>query len=211
MMKKIIGITLILGWSLFSCQTQQKLVVDNITQFTQTHQRVAILPFKVTFSEAYKNMSQRGKRQGDWKEQERVAGLDLQKSAFSMLSKRANKKNYGITVQDFLTTNKILQSENIRFSELAAAGKGQLARILGVDAVIWGETDMQMDPAGWRNRNGISTTMALFDAKTEQKLWQQSSFADAMRRFDTPQSLSENTVNNLINALPYKKRESRED
>ena len=128
-----------------------------------------------------------------------------------MLSKRANKKNYGITVQDFLTTNKILQSENIRFSELAAAGKGQLARILGVDAVIWGETDMQMDPAGWRNRNGISTTMALFDAKTEQKLWQQSSFADAMRRFDTPQSLSENTVNNLINALPYKKRESRED
>lgn len=205
-MKKIIGITLILGWSLFSCQTQQKLAVENISQYTQSHQRVAILPFKVTFSEAYKNMSQRGRKQGDWREQERVAGLDIQKSAFEILSKRAIKKNYGFTVQDFLTTNKILQSENIRFSELAAAGKGQLARILGVDAVIWGETEMEMDPAGWRNRNGINTTMTLFDAKTEQKIWQQSSFVNAMRRFDTPQSLAESTVSNLIGALPYKKQ-----
>lgn len=209
-MKKIIGITFIIALGMFSCQTQQKLAVDNISQYTQTHQRIAILPFKVTFSEAYKAMSQRGRKQDDWKEQERVAGLDLQKSTFEILSKRALKKNFGFTLQDFLTTNKTLQAENIRFSELASIGKGQLARLLGVDAVIWRETEMEMDPAGWRNRNGIETTLALFDAKSEQKIWQQSSFADAMRRFDTPQSLAQNTIQNLVTALPYKKQ-AKED
>jgi hypothetical protein len=191
--------------SVFSCATNPGFTSENISGVVSTHQRVAILPFKVTFNEDYKAIS-RGKGQGNWQEQERIAGLNLQKTAFNMLARRAEKKKWGLTVQDFLTTNKTLQSENIRFSELKSIDKGKLARLLGVDALIWGETEMQFSMRSYTRRNGMNTQLQLIDADSGELVWQNQSFQDISNRMDSPQDLAVRAVQNLIGALPYKTR-----
>ncbi|MCP9768828.1 hypothetical protein EGI22_12955 [Lacihabitans sp. LS3-19] len=187
----------------FSCKTNQATISENGNSIVQMHHRVAVLPFKVIFSDEYKAMS-RGRSQGNWPEQERVAGLDLQKQCFGILSKRAEKKHFGFTVQDFLTTNKALQRENIRFSELQSIDKGKLARLLGVDAVIWGETQMQYSMRNFMARNGMNTMMQLWDAETAGLVWQNTTFTDVSNRMDSPQDLASRSVSNLISSLPYK-------
>jgi hypothetical protein len=186
-----------------SCKTNQGILSENAYSLVENHHRVAILPFKVLFNDEYKAIS-RGKGQRNWTEEERVAGLDLQKKCFGILGSRAAKKNFGITVQDFLTTNKTLQRENIRFSQLKEIDKGKLARLLGVDAVVWGETEMQFSMRNFAGRNGMSTMMQLFDAETGGLVWQRTTFSDISNRMDSPQDLATRSVSSLINSLPYK-------
>ena len=188
---------------LSACKNNQGFLAENANSALEMHKRVAILPFKVTFNEEYKAIS-RGRGQGNWQEQERIAGLDLQKSAFNILARRAEKKKWGITVQDFLTTNKTLQSENIRFSELKSIDKGKLARLLGVDAVIWGDAEMQFSMRNFAGRNGMNTQLQLIDADSGGLIWQSQSFQDISNRMDSPQDLAVRAVQNLIGALPYK-------
>lgn len=188
---------------LSACKSNQGFLAENANSALEMHKRVAILPFKVTFSEEYKTVS-RGRGQGNWQEQERIAGLDLQKSTFTVLARRAEKKKWGITVQDFLTTNKTLQSENIRFSELRSIDKGKLARLLGVDAVIWGNAEMQFSMRNFAARNGMNTQLQLIDADSGGLIWQSQSFQDINIRMDSPQDLAVRAVQNLVGELPYR-------
>ena len=188
---------------LSACKSNQSFLAENANSALEMHKRVAILPFKVTFNEEYKALS-RGRGQGNWQEQERIAGLDLQKSAFKALARRAEKKKWGITVQDFLTTNKTLQSENIRFSELKSLDKGKLARLLGVDAVIWGNAEMQFSMRNFASRNGMNTQLQLIDADSGGLVWTSQSFQDINNRMDSPQDLAVRAVQNLVGELPYR-------
>lgn len=197
-----LGAAFLIVINITSCKTNQSFLAENAISALQMHKRVAVLPLKVTFNEEYKSIS-RGRGQGNWQEQERIAGLDLQKTTFNILARRAEKKKWGITVQDFLTTNRTLQSENIRFSELKSIDKGKLARLLGVDAVIWGETEMQFSMRNFTDRNGMNTQLQLIDADSGGLLWQNQSFQDISNRMDSPQDLAVRAVQNLIGALPY--------
>jgi hypothetical protein len=199
-----LGIVLALVIGISACKTNQSFLAQNANSVLEMHKRVAILPFKVSFNEEYKAISRGGRGQSNWQEQERVAGLDLQKTTFNMLARRAEKKRLDFTVQDFLTTNKTLQSENIRFSELKSIDKGKLARILEVDAVIWGETEMQFSMRNFAGRNGMNTQLQLIDADSGVLVWQNQSFQDISNRMDSPQDLAVRAVQNLIGALPYK-------
>jgi hypothetical protein len=197
-----LGAAFLIIFNIIGCKTNQSFLAENANSALQMHRRVAVLPLKVTFNEEYKSIS-RGRGQGNWPEQERIAGLDLQKTTFNILARRAEKKKWGITVQDFLTTNRTLQSENIRFSELKSIDKGKLARLLGVDAVIWGETEMQFSMRNFAGRNGMNTQLQLIDADSGGLLWQNQSFQDISNRMDSPQDLAVRAVQNLIGALPY--------
>jgi hypothetical protein len=197
-----LGAAFLIIFNIIGCKTNQSFLAENANSALQMHRRVAVLPLKVTFNEEYKSIS-RGRGQGNWPEQERIAGLDLQKTTFNILARRAEKKKWGITVQDFLTTNRTLQSENIRFSELKSIDKGKLARLLGVDAVIWGETEMQFSMRNFAGRNGMNTQLQLIDADSSGLLWQNQSFQDISNRMDSPQDLAVRAVQNLIGALPY--------
>lgn len=205
MRKKNLIFTLLIFLTGFaSCNTNKVFLESNSNTILDKHLRVAILPFRVVFSDGYKKIST-GNRQGNWQEQQRVAGLDLQKDAFTILTKRAAKKQWTFTVQDFLTTNKILQKEDIRFSELPSIEKGKLAKLLDVDAVIWGETTMEFNMNSFGNRNGMNTKMQLFDAASTLLIWQNEAFQELNGRTDSPKDLSNRSVSSLINSLPYKK------
>lgn len=193
-----------------ACSVNRPFLADDSTQLLARHQRVAILPFYVTMSEDYKRiLSRRYGTRNDtyWKEQERLAGIDLQKNAFLKLTKKINKGKYTFTVQDFITTNKTLEKEGIRFSQLKSFEKGTLARILGVDAVIWGESDMNLDYTAFQMpaHNGITTTLKIYDGETREMVWSNQSFQGINNRMDSPQYLASRTTDNLLSTLPYKK------
>lgn len=200
-MKRILFCFLLV--SIISCKTGNVYMSAGAPQALAAHTRVAILPFKVNFSEEYKNISQQGNRQGDWQNQERIAGLDLQKSAFTILTKRAAKKAYNFTVVDFLSTNKALEREGIRFSQIAGYDKAKLARIIGVDAVIYGEAQMTMSMRSFAARNGINCELYLYDAMSNELLWKDKIFEDVSRMGDSPQTLANSALRGLINSIPY--------
>lgn len=200
--KILVVLAVLMGFE--ACKTTQPFLAEGAATALANHTRVAILPFKVTFNDNYKQMSARSNA-NNWREQERVAGLDMQKSAFLNLSKRAEKKHLGITVQDFITTNKTLEREGIRFSHLATMNKDQLARILMVDAVLWGESTMEW---GMTSRNGMKSSLSLYDGSSNFPLWVQSDFQTISNRMDSPQYLATRTVDQLVRSLPYNPRQN---
>ncbi len=201
------SIVVLLALLTFSCRVSKPFLSEESAAMLAGHQRIAILPFYVKLSDDYKKgqFNYRNKDEGYWKEQERLAGLDLQRSTFLNLTKKINKGKYHFTVQDFISTNKALEQEGIRFSQLKSYEKGALARILGVDAVIWGESDMEYSNYRMATNNGISTTLQIYDAETSKLVWSNQSFQSINTRMDTPGYLAARTTDNLIGTLPYKK------
>lgn len=204
LMKKI-GYFCVLLLGLYSCRSVKPYTLPESESLISTHKRVAVLPFEVKFSEDYKKMMREGKI--PWEEQERRAGIDLQKSAFEYLAKRANKKKLAITVQDYLTTNRTLEQSGIPYSQLMVMEKSRIASLLGVDAVIFGSSSVEFNVTrGFMGSNGIITSLDLFDASAGQKVWGISEREYIRNRFDSPQDLARRTVSDLIGALPYKKQ-----
>ncbi|MDT4858932.1 hypothetical protein FQZ97_934240 [compost metagenome] len=189
---------------LYACSSVKPYTLPESEALILTHQRLAILPFEVRFSEDYKKMMREGKT--SWEEQERRAGIDLQRSAFESLAKRANKKRLAITVQDYLTTNRTLEQSGIPYSQLMVMEKSRIASLLGVDAVIFGSSEVEFSMSrGFMGNNGISTSLDLFDASAGQKVWGISDREYIRNRFDSPQDLARRTVSDLVGSLPYKK------
>lgn len=201
-MKKILCFFVLIA-GLYACSSVKPYTLPESEALVTAHRRVAILPFQVRFSEDYKKMMREGKT--PWEEQERRAGIDLQRSAFESLAKRANKKRLSITVQDYLTTNRTLEQSGIPYSQLMVMEKSRIASLLGVDAVIFGSSDVEFNISrGFMGNNGINTQLELFDASAGQKVWGVSDREYIRNRFDSPQDLARRTVSDLIGALPYK-------
>jgi hypothetical protein len=190
---------------LFSCSSSKLYLSDNAITLLASHERIGVLPMKVSFSEDYKRMRGVSGPPVNWPEQERLAGLDLQKDVFMVLTQRAAKKNYSFTVLDFLQMNKVLEKEDIRFSELLAYDKVKIARLLGVDAVIWGQATMDYSPRSMASRNGMSCQMQIFDSKTGELVWQDEVFQEVRTSSDTPNYLASRGMSQLVGMLPYKK------
>jgi hypothetical protein len=183
------------------CIVQKPVQVADIDAYMSEYTQIGILPFKVTFSNDYKTLPSRS-RNSDWNEQERVAGLDLQKVCLADFSVRANKKNWELTAQNYLITNKILSEKRIGILEIPSADKAALAKLLKVDAVLYGSSNMDFSLNSYRK--GMETELSLIDAKTGQIIWKQTFFEDLNNRMDSPQDLAQKSVHNLINNLPFK-------
>jgi len=201
-MKKI-GVLFLVMWGFYACKTAKPYTLPDSEALISAHKRVAVLPFDVKFSEEYKKVMREGKT--PWEEQERRAGIDLQRSAFEDLARRVNKKRLGITVQDYLTTNRTLEQSGIPYSQLIGMEKARIASLLGVDAVVFGSSAVEFSMSrGFTGSNGIVTRLDLFDAGAGQKVWSISDREYIRSRFDSPQDLARRTVSDLIGALPYK-------
>lgn len=226
-MKKILCFCVLMA-GLYSCRSVKPYTLPESETLIHLHKRVAVLPFEVKFSDDYKKVMQNGKI--PWEEQERRAGIDLQRTAFEYLAKRTNKKRLGITVQDFLTTNRALEQSGIPYSQLMVMEKSRIASLLGVDAVIFGRSNVEFNMSSlgmgssmlggrvipgfnpfnsFAGVNGIITQMDLFDASAGQKVWGTTDREYIRSRYDSPQDLARRTVSDLIGSLPYKKGAAR--
>src|SRR5678809_189197 len=118
---------------LFSCSNKY-YTASNFEEKTEDHKVVAILPAEVTFSgKQPKNLSP-----DDIAKAEERESIDFQYALMNSILNHANTKRYITTVnfQDINTTRKILEQNNISIRDSWNKNDDELAKLLGVDAVI---------------------------------------------------------------------------
>jgi len=118
---------------LFSCSNKY-YTASNFEEKTEKHKVVAILPAEVTLSgKLPKNLLPE-----DIAKAEERESIDFQYALMNSILNHANTKKYITTVnfQDINTTQKILEQNNISVRDSWKKDDEELAKILGVDAVI---------------------------------------------------------------------------
>ncbi|AWV99309.1 hypothetical protein [Arcticibacterium luteifluviistationis] len=206
-MKRILTALVVLTYIVTSCASNAPYVSADVQNAISYHQKIAVLPFDVSFNEEYKQ-NRRGRTGADyWREQERLAGLDMQKEFFISVAKQVEKGKFEKVVQDFLTTNRLLESAGVKIYDIPKLDKGELCRVLNVDAVVWGETSIVVNPPfGFSSLPGGATTFGnLYDGRTGELLWQKKLSQTPTSRMDTPQRLGAETARQLAKILPYER------
>ena len=118
---------------LFSCSNKY-YTASNFEEKTEKHKVVAILPAEVTLSgKLPKNLTPE-----DIAKAEERESIDFQYALMNSILNHANTKKYITTVnfQDINTTQKILEQHNISVRDSWKKNDEELAKLLGVDAVI---------------------------------------------------------------------------
>lgn len=190
-----------------SCALRKPAPSPAFVQTSQFHERLAILPFTVEFDDNYKRtIAMQGGRnlreEGYWVKTGKFAGMDMQTNAFKNMARRISKGSYELAIQDFLTTNRKLDELGISYQGLPAVNKGLLAKQLEVDAVIYGETLVNIDFRGI-NPGGVRSRISVYDARTNEIIWQDELEQQIGTMQDSPERLAARTIEQLIKRLPY--------
>ena len=145
------------------------------------HKTVAILPAEVTSrlrpNEAKKVTAEQ------IEEQNEKTGYDIQDKMYSWFLRRSEKYKYTVTFQDVSRTNALLKQAGIDYKNMAAKDKVEIAKILGVDAVIQNRSSMDKPMSEgaavalgllvgvWGSTNNVQTTINIHDGKSGSLLW----------------------------------------
>lgn len=112
----------------------QQYLNPNFSTLTATHKTVAILPFKVTIdTKRLKNVSLEVIHQN-----ERDEAIQFQKQLYVRLLQKSTEDHYSIGFQDADQTVALLQKNGISLDSLSFHTKDEIARVLGVDALLSG-------------------------------------------------------------------------
>lgn len=206
MKKNSISILLLFAIILAACSLNKPVISEQFLAVSSTHKKIAVIPFAVSFNEQYKQMmanrSNKARTDTYWDDLSRFAGLDMQKEFFKGVAKQISKGKYSFILQDFLTTNKILESNKVPFMAIQVANKQKIGELLEVDAVIWGETEVTVNPMSF-TPGGVETNLYLYDVRTGQSVWEYNTKQYPNSPRDTPESLANNTASQLAKMLPY--------
>ncbi len=146
-----------------------------------THKTVAILPASITMQLRPNEMKKMTADQID--DLTSKTGYDVQEQMHSWFLNRSVKRNYTVGFQDILKTNAILKEQGITYRDLASTDAVNLAKLLGVDAVI--TTRMTMDKpmstgaavavavlvGFYGTTNNVVTNLAIRDGQDGEVLW----------------------------------------
>lgn len=141
-----------------------------------THKKVAILPFSttITYKKQPKNFSVEANR-----EQEMKMSKSIQSSMYTFLLRKSSK--YTVYFQDVEETNILLKKAGVE-DKLDEMTKAEIAKILGVDAVIGGKFEQEQSRSevgavitgvlfGLSKTGSGSLTMTINDAENSDLLW----------------------------------------
>ena len=118
---------------LFACSNKY-YTAGNFSEKTEDHKVVAILPAEVTLAgKLPKNLSPE-----DIAKAEETESVNFQYALMNSILRHANTRKYVTTVnfQDINTTQKILDANSISIRDSWKKDDNELAKLLGVDAVI---------------------------------------------------------------------------
>lgn len=211
----------LVAFVLSGCASSKDFVAENFATIKNTHKKIAILPFGVQFQNPLDYSKQKKENPVQarrlYSKQEQEASLDAQKDFFMNVAKQVEKGRYEIAFQDFTRTNKVLSENGIRLEDIKFQNKADLAKLLGVDAVIFGElvvkisrpTDrsMSISPVMMNNtrfNDGVETDVKLFDAASGELVWSTVLSNQPNNRMDTPHQLSTSLLNQVAKSLPYR-------
>jgi hypothetical protein len=118
---------------LFSC-SNRSYTASNFSEKTEDHKVVAILPAEIIFTgKLPKNSTPESIAESEERE-----SIDFQYALMNSILRHANTRKYITTVnfQDINTTLKMLEQNNIPVRDSWKKDDNELAKLLGVDAVI---------------------------------------------------------------------------
>ncbi len=112
--------------------SQEKQIFESpkMQEFISAHKKVAILPFNATIS--YRKQPKDFNADAN-KEAELKLGNDMQSGMYTYLLRKTS--DYSVEVQDVERTNALLKKNGL-IDKLAETSPDELAKVLGVDAVI---------------------------------------------------------------------------
>ena len=139
-MNKIIS-TLIFITMVTTAFSQGKAVYVNpkFYSLAKDHNMVAVLPFTVTLGLRPKERAATSDEQ--LKEMEQKEGVAAQNSLVSWFLRKQKTENYSVQFQDVNTTNALLMKAGIDIHKLTMYTPDELAKALGVDAVMGGNIE----------------------------------------------------------------------
>lgn len=154
---------------------------ENFSAALARHRTVAILPAEVTIqlrpNEAKKLTA------------EQIADLsnkqayDIQDKMYGWFLRRGDRFHYTVTFQDINKTNGKLKDAGIAYSDLNSKDRADLAKILGVDAVMQAKTVSEKPMSegaavavgvlfgAWGSTNSVQTAINIHDGKSGELLW----------------------------------------
>ena len=145
------------------------------------HKKVAILPADVTIQ--LRPNQAKSTTPEQMEEMTMKTGFDIQDKMYSWFLRRSNKLDYTVTFQDVNRTNALLKDASISYSDLATVDRAELAKILGVDAVLQNRSRMEKPMSegaavavglligAWGNTNKVETTINIHDGISGDLLW----------------------------------------
>ena len=182
---------------------------------TANHKIVAILPADVLIQLRPNDMKKTSAEQ--LKEIERKTGETIQDKMYSWFLKRSGKFKYTVTFQDVSRTNALLSQAGITYANMSIRTKDELAKLLGVDAVISTRTTMQKPMSEgaavaigvligtWGNTNDVHTSVTINEATKGDLVWKYDYDASGTVGSD-PERLVDALMRNCSKKFPYNAR-----
>ena len=175
-MKKLIPLVVILSLSFGACATIYQ--PPQFYEMRQRHRLVAVLPFDVSISST---RLPKGMTIEMLKEMEKDEGFGTQALFYSRFLK--NSADFDVAFQDVDRTNALLAQNKMGYEELRTALKEDLAKLLGVDAVISGKIQREKPMSEgaaiavgiligfWGATNKVNIDLSIHDAATGELFW----------------------------------------
>lgn len=196
-----------------SLNAQDKQIYENpkMNEIIGTHKTVAILPFNATIS--YRKQPKDFNIEAN-KEAEQKLGFDMQAGMYTFLLRKSF--DYTVQVQEVEKTNALLKKNNL-MDKLAETSPEELAKLLGVDAVIkcsyaYQKTKSEGGAIALTLLVGFGTgsvangalTMQINDAKNGDLVWRfyKQMAEDVM---SSPNAMMERMMRKVGRNFPYQK------
>ena len=142
------------------------------------HETVAILPFEVI---NWVDKVPKGATLETLKQRERDDAIILQRHLYRYCLREMSWQENLVLIQHINETNDLLSEKGITIDDLKDIPKGQLANVLGVDAVIWGKVHQLYSKRGylfrrimngvWGTRNQVEATFTIHQRTNGKLLW----------------------------------------
>lgn len=154
---------------------------SNFSAALARHKTVAILPAEVTI-QLRPNEAKRltAEQLADISNK---TAYDIQDKMYGWFLRRGDKFHYTVTFQDINKTNARLKDAGIMYEDLKSKDRAELAKALGVDAVMQAKTvsEKPMSEGAavavgalfgvWGNTNSVQTAINIHDGKSGDLLW----------------------------------------
>jgi hypothetical protein len=188
---------------------------ENFNVALAKHKTVAILPADVTTG-LRPNQAKKitAEQIADINEK---TGYDIQDKMYGWFLRRADKFHYTVTFQDVNKTNSILKKEGITYNDLATKDRAELAKLLGVDAVLQNRSRMEKPMSegaavavgllvgAWGATNKVETTINIHDGDSGDLLWKYDYEASGTVGSSTTK-LVDALMRNASKNFPYKSK-----
>ncbi len=188
-------------------------VSPSFDKIKKNHETVAILPFDVTI---ISQKLPKGTTLEMIKDQEKSNGYSMQSNVYTYFLRQSGRRNYTVTFQDVDKTNAKFETAGLSYEKLKVMPKEEIAKLLGVDAVISGKM-VQEKPMNdgaalavglvlgvWGATNEVNTTVNIHDGMNGNLLWKYDHVASGSVGSST-ESLSKALMKNVSKKFPYVK------